>query len=182
MPSERARCALDERVLDLAENLGFADQHRVEAGADAEEMIDRLAPEQRVHVGVHVLDAAVAEVAEELADLLDAFFVVFELGVDLEPAAGLQHQRFADRFVVAQRDQRFAHLVRRKRVALADVDRRGVVGEPHADERHELDASSRGAANTRRQGVIGQSRACGRRRRAWCAVERKPASNCEGAR
>ena len=122
-------------------------------GADAQEMIDRLAPQQRVDVRVHVLDAAVAEIAEELPDLLDACFVIFEFGVDLEAAARLQHQRLFHRFVIAQRDQRFAHLVGRKRMALANVDRRGVVGQSHADERHGLPASRCGG-KYRRQRVI----------------------------
>ncbi len=74
-----------------------------------------------------------AEVAEERFQLRDAGLVVFQLGVDLEPPARLQHQRFAHRFVVAQGDQRFGHAVRRERVALAHVDRRGVMREPEAD-------------------------------------------------
>ena len=44
--------------------------------------------------------------------------------------------RFADRFVVAQRDQRLGHARGRKCVALAHLDRRGVVGETDASERH----------------------------------------------
>ena len=122
-------------VFDLAQDLRFADQHRVEAGAHAKEMIDGLRPEQRVDVGLHVAHVAVAEVLEEALDLRDTGFVVFEFGVDLEPVARREHQRFADGLVVTQRDQRLAHLRRRERVALADVDRRGMVREAQADDR-----------------------------------------------
>ena len=45
----------DVRVFDLPENFGFADQHRIEAGADAEEMFDRLMAEARVEVRLDVV-------------------------------------------------------------------------------------------------------------------------------
>ena len=96
-------------VLDLAQNLGFADQHRVETGAHPQEVFDGLCPEQRVHVRLHVAHVTVPEVIEECFELRDPGLVVFQFGVDLEPAAGLQHQRLAHRFVIAQRDQRFSH-------------------------------------------------------------------------
>ena len=46
-------------------------------------------------------NTAVAEVAEELADLADAFFVVFDFGVDFQAAAGLQHERLFHRRIIA---------------------------------------------------------------------------------
>ena len=120
---------LDVGVFDLTEDLGFADEHRIEARADPEQMIDGLAAQQRVHVRFHVADVAMAEIRQELLELRNAGLVVFEFGVNLKPVARCNHDRFADGFVIAQRDQRLAHAVRGKGVALADFDRRGVVAE-----------------------------------------------------
>ena len=39
----------------------------------------------------------------------DAALVVVELGVDLQASAGLQHDRFGDRLIIAQGDQRLGH-------------------------------------------------------------------------
>ncbi len=125
------------RVLDLAEYFGFADQHRIQAGRDAEEMFDRLRAQMRVKIRFEIVhDGGVAEVCEELLELRDARFEVVQVGVDLEPAAGLQHRGFANRGVVAQRDERLGHARRREGVAFADFDRRGAMREAQTDDRH----------------------------------------------
>ena len=136
-PSEFARVRRDVRILDLPENFGFADEHRIEAGADAEEMLDRLTAEQRVEIRFDVVAGrAVTEVREKRFDLRDAALVIVELGVDLQPSAGLQHDGFAHGFVIAQRDQRLGHARCGKGVALADFDRRGTVRKPDAVDWH----------------------------------------------
>jgi hypothetical protein len=58
----------------------------------------------------------VPEVAEELLELEDAEVAVLEFGVDLEAVTRLDDRRFADGFVIAQRDQCFTDPVRRERV------------------------------------------------------------------
>ncbi len=134
-------------IFDLAENLGFADQHRVESGADPEEMIDGLVTESRIKVRLQVVTGcAVTKVREKRLDLRDAGFVVVELGVDLQAAAGLQHDRFLDRFVIPQRDQRLGHPRGRERVALADLDRGRVVRKTDAGQGHTGILRPRGAA------------------------------------
>jgi len=131
---ERARfLRLDVGVFDLAEDLGLADQHRIEAGRDPEQVVGRLRAEQRVHVRRHVLDVAVAEVAQERFELLDPRLVIFEFRVDFEPPAGREHRRFTDHLVITQRDQGLGHPRSRKRMALPHVDRRGVVGQAETD-------------------------------------------------
>ena len=82
------------------------------------------------------MTAGVAEVRRGTPELRDARFEVVEVGVDLEPAAGLQHRGFANRVVVAQRDERLDDARRRESVAFAHFDRRGVMREAQTDERH----------------------------------------------
>ena len=123
-------------VLDLPEDLGFADEHRVQARRDAEEVPDRLAAQQGVEVRAQVLDAGVAEALEKAPQLRGAAFELVDLGVDLETSAGLQHRRFPDRLVVAQRDEGLGHLRGGKGVAFADVDRSGPVRHAKTDYRH----------------------------------------------
>ena len=74
----------DVRLLDLPENFGFADQHRVETGADAEKMLDGLVTEPSVKVGLDIVaGGAVTEVGQKRFYLTDAALVVGELGIDL---------------------------------------------------------------------------------------------------
>ena len=97
----------DVRIFDLSEDLGFADQHRIETRADAEEMFDRSTPEMRVKIRFQIVTrGAVTEIREERFDLCDAALVIVERRVNLEPSARLQHRSFANGFVVAQRDER----------------------------------------------------------------------------
>jgi len=126
-------------IRDRPQYFGFADQHRVEPGADAEKMLDGFASEQRVQIRLEIVgDRSVPEMLEERFELLHAGFVIVELGVDLEASACLQHQRFAHRPVIVQRDERLAHALGRENVAFAHFDGRGVVGEAETNQRHGL--------------------------------------------
>jgi hypothetical protein len=49
------------------------------------------------------------KVDQERFELTHAEFGVGDVGVNLEPVAGREHRRFADRIVIVQRDQRFRH-------------------------------------------------------------------------
>ena len=96
-------------------------------------MLDRLATQQCVKVRIEIVTIArqaMAEVAEEGAQLSDAGFVVVELGVNLEPSARLQHYRFFDGGVIAQCDQGFDYASRGKSVAFAHLHRCRVMREP----------------------------------------------------
>jgi hypothetical protein len=94
----------------LPEDLGFADQHRVEAGANPEEMPDGLMTQQRIEIRFDVVTGrAVTKVGEKRLDLRDTALVVVELGVDFDATARLQHHGLLHRFVIAERDQRFGH-------------------------------------------------------------------------
>ncbi len=73
------------------------------------------------------------KVVQKRLELGDAGFVVFDLGVDLDPPARREHRGFVDRFVVAQRRQRLGHARGRECVALAHLDGRGVVRKTKAD-------------------------------------------------
>ena len=80
-----------------------------------------------------MLNVAVPEVFQERLELLDARLVVFEFRVDLEPAAGREHDRFPDHFVIPKRDQGFAHAGGGERVALAHVYGSRLVRETQAN-------------------------------------------------
>ncbi len=47
--------ARGERILDLTQNLRLADEHRIQARADAQKMLDGLAAEQRVEVRLQIV-------------------------------------------------------------------------------------------------------------------------------
>ena len=179
--AERARLlGLDVCLFDLAENLRFADEHRVEARAHAEEMVDGLAAEERVQVRVHVAHVGVPEILEEALDLRDARLVVLKLGVDLQTVAGLQHQRFADRLVIAQRDEGLAHLRSGERVALADLNGSRVVRESDADYGHGASLMTASPPATRRA-LHRRPRGCGRHPRQ-CARSRESPTRIARAR
>ena len=80
-----------ERLAGLAEDLALADDHRVEPGGDVEEVRDRAV----VVVDVEVRDrprrpVLLRQVAQRLADRLDAAVEPVDVGVDLDPVAGGQ--------------------------------------------------------------------------------------------
>ncbi len=111
----------DVRVFHLSENLRFTDEHRIEARADAEEMLDGALPEMGVQVRFEIVTRlAVTEVRKKGFELGDAAFVVRQFGVDFQTAARLQHHRFTNRLVVSQCHQRLRHSTGGKSMALAD--------------------------------------------------------------
>ena len=91
---------------ELAEHLRLADDHRVQAGGDGEQVRDGLVLVVHGDVRGELLHRRAGLPGEHPADVGDAAVEAVDLGEDLDPVARRQHQRLAD--VVARRPARAA--------------------------------------------------------------------------
>ena len=76
-----------QRLAGLAEDLALADDHRVEAGGDVEEVGDGALVVVDVEVRHERLGGLAGALDEQPGDVLDAAVEAVDLGVDLEPVA-----------------------------------------------------------------------------------------------
>ena len=115
-------------LLHLTEDLRLADHHRIQRSGDAEEMPRGVLVESAD--GVRSRDGT--QVAE---NVLGRPLPVGDRE-DLEPVAGRDEQRLADAGQLAQLLEPLGDLLRRDGELLAHRDRRVLVREADADERH----------------------------------------------
>ena len=126
-----------QRGADLAEDLALADDHRVEPAGDREQVRD--GPVLVVHVEVRgeLVDGHAGPPGEQLGGLGDAAVELVDVGVDLDPVAGREHDRLAG--VVAADDvvEQLLGGVAGQGGALEQVDRRGAVGQADDEDAHD---------------------------------------------
>jgi hypothetical protein len=124
-----------ERALHLPEDLGLADDERVEPGGHAEQVGRRVEPAvdddmRRERVPGH---------AVVLADEPAAGFrrvVGLGAGVDFGAVAGREHHGFARELALGQRRQGGVEAAAREVHAFAQLDRRGPVTDPDGKQPH----------------------------------------------
>ena len=135
---DRPGDALDEGelvgALDLALDLGLAEDHRVEAGGDAEELGRGLGAVQRVEVAdssVGRMSASRASTAERLRLGRDR---IGREEVELGAVAGRDRRRLADLVGLGELADHAGGAALRKREPLAQLERRGLVGDAEGEE------------------------------------------------
>jgi len=123
------------RRLDLAEDLRLADDQRVEAGGDAEQMARGIGSVMAVEmIGERRrLDAVV--LAEEAIDGVDRRLRIAD-GVDLGAVARRQHDRFVADAARGQRRERRVDPLAREVDGFAELDGRGAVTDADGEQAH----------------------------------------------
>ena len=120
-------------VLELAENFGLADDHRLEAGSEGEKMLHaghaaELEGERTEIVG-HGM-----ETAQELGPCLGRQLGPGRVAEILDPVAGGDEHRLAQAEHFPHPHQRLGQLRVAKRHLLPQLDRRGLEGQPAAND------------------------------------------------
>ncbi len=90
------RLAQLQRLADLPEDLPLTDDHRVEAGRDREEVVDGSLVVVDVEGWNHIVERGVGTIDQEGGEIFHAPVEAVDLGVDLHPVAGGQHQCLGD--------------------------------------------------------------------------------------
>jgi hypothetical protein len=121
---------------ELAEHLGLADHHRVQAGGDGEQVGDRLVLVVHRHVRGELLHRRAGLPGQHPAHLGDAAVEAVDLGEHLDPVAGGQHDGLADVVGVDQLVQCLDGVVGAHRELLEQRDRRGLVADADGQETH----------------------------------------------
>ncbi len=104
---ERARCLRRaHRLLELAEDLGFAQHHRIEAACHPEGVLDRALLRQTVEIGLDLSGLQAVVVGHPV----DRRGRLVGVAVDLGAIAGRDDGRFLDRAVIHQVAQGFDQL------------------------------------------------------------------------
>ena len=135
-----------QRRPHLAEYLVLAHHHRLEAARHREQVLDR--PVLVVHVQARgqLLRGDARVPGKQLAHPGDPAVEAADLGVDLDPVAGGDHERLRD--VRQQRDivQQLAKRVAADRGALKDRNRRALVAQANDEDAHSCTAYASAAA------------------------------------
>jgi hypothetical protein len=126
--ADRADLATERvRRAKLAEDLRLADHHRVQAGRDGHQVLDRRLGEVHVQVLGQVSDRHPRVAREHGGDLGDGRVEPGDVGVHLDAIAGREEQHLTDRLGAVQLVERLAQLVDRDHGLLQQGDRRGAV-------------------------------------------------------
>lgn len=123
------------RLADLPEDLRLAEDHRVEARGDAEEMAHgrvAVARERRL-AQEHVVDAV--EAREEARERVEVVLAVRH-AVDLRPVARRDDRALGEDVLLEEALQRLARLLRREGESLSQVEGRAAVIPADEDEVH----------------------------------------------
>ncbi len=127
-------------LLHLAENLGLAQHHRIEAGGDAEGVIGGFLLRQQIQIGLDVARRQAVEVGHPFGDVGGFLRVAVNLGA----VAGRKNRRFARNAAnPGHIGQGFRQNVRRKRHPLADGNRSGMVVDAAGKKLHFSNESMR---------------------------------------
>ena len=119
-------------VTGLAEDLALADDHRVEAGGDLEEVGDRALVVVDVEVRQQRLGGLLGPRDEEAGEVLDAAVEAVDLGIDLEPVARDDRGGLGDVLAGDDVGDQLGRRVGVEGEPLEQLDGRGLVGDPHA--------------------------------------------------
>ena len=136
--------AQPQRLAGLAEDLALAEDHRVEAGGDVEQVRDGAVVVVHVEVAEHVLGRLAGALAEHPRDRLDAAVEAVDVGVDLGAVAGREHRRLGDVLEVGDLAHQLLGALGVERHPLEHGDGRGLVGDAHDQDAHPA-SSTRGA-------------------------------------
>ena len=120
-----------ERGLDLAQDLRFAEHHRVEPTRYPQQVFYPGQVLVVVQVGGHAVPRQAVKVAEPLPH--PRLGLGSHDGVDLGAVASGQNQRFLNPRLLAQATQRPGDDIGPEGQALADLDRRGLVIQPQGE-------------------------------------------------
>ena len=139
---DRPGRSLDQRqlvgALDLALDLGLADDHRVEPGGDPEEVADGLARAQRVEVAEQLGRAQLGLAGEDAEGGRLRFDGVGDDQVELGAVAGRERRRLVDALGRGQLAERPDRATLGQRESLAQVERGGLVGDAEGQQlRHQ---------------------------------------------
>ena len=122
-------------LLDLAEDLGLAEHHRLEAAGDREQVAGRFGAALDVEAAF-LLDLRSAAEEHRGQAALEGVLLVAMTQVDLGAVAGGEKQRFFDRSIGDQSDQDVLAVGAAIGDALAQIERRAaVVDSDHEDRK-----------------------------------------------
>ena len=124
--------------LELTEDFGLAQHHRVDAARHAEEVLDALRVAVRVKGILRCLADAVEFTDEAAQRLAKRGVVVGGGGVDFHAVAGGENDSLVGNAPLAQLAKRVGDLRVGKGEALPQFDRRGVMAQPCDNDRHDL--------------------------------------------
>ena len=136
MPTQSFFWAASHAALDLAENLVFTKNCRVDAGADPEEVLDGLIVVERVQVIVQDLGSNERTLGQEVSDILERTVETFGQNVDLGSVTGAENDAFGDVGAKRQVVQRLVERIRRDGDLLENIKRRRGVIETDDYKRH----------------------------------------------
>ena len=121
------------RLFHLAEDLRFAQHHRIEPGRDAERVLCGFFARQRIQVGRQFAPLDVVEIGQPLRDGIGAGRVAIQFGA----VAGRQDGDFGGVLALRQIMQRLLQFIGAERHLLADRERRGVMIDPEGEKLHD---------------------------------------------
>ena len=121
-----------DRLLELAENLGFAQHHGIQPAGDAESVLHRILFGQRVKIRLDGVGLELVEISHPVNRLLRLLGVAIHLGA----VAGREDCGFLHRAVIDQIQQRLLQIFGMKRHLLADGERRGMVIDAESEKLH----------------------------------------------
>ena len=123
-------------VADLPEDLALAEDHRVQAGGDREEVGDRGVVVVHVDVLGELVAVEVGVLGEQARHLLDGSVEPLRLDDDLDAVAGGDDRGLGDRRRLQGTVRQLDGGVGVERGALEQLDRGGLVGHAHDQDAH----------------------------------------------
>src|SRR5690606_8476699 len=123
-------------LADLAEDLRFADDHRVQPGRHREQVLDRRAGVVDVEVVGQVADLGTGVPGQHPDDLVQPPVEGLRDRVHLHPVAGGEHESFSDLLVVQQLPEDLGQVVGADRNLLQHPHRSAVVRNPDGEQVH----------------------------------------------
>ena len=120
----------------LTEHLGLADDHRVQARRDGEQVRDGLVLVVDRHVRGELLDGRAGLAGQDPADVGDPAVELLDLGEDLDPVARREHQGLADVVAGDQFVQGLDAVVGGHGELLEQRHGRGLVADAHRQQTH----------------------------------------------
>jgi hypothetical protein len=122
------------RLLHLAQDLGLADDLRVQAGGDAEQMVDRLDVDANVEMRSELQLGGARAVRQIPAQRRDGRVRIGRRGIHLDAVAGRKQRRLAHGREGRHRANRPDDLLWRDCQPLAHTERRGPVRQAHHEK------------------------------------------------
>ena len=131
-----------QRVPDLAEDLALADDHRVQPAGHREQVRDGAVLVVHVEVRGELVQGDAGPPGEQLGGLGEAAVELVDLGVDLDPVAGGEHDRLGRVVAGDHVGEQLGDGVGGQRDPLEQVDRRAAVGQADDEDAHVVTTSA----------------------------------------